>query len=152
MVVPEQDEPVVVQLCWPQLMQVEVEVQTLDARAKTAVTAFCDLVERGRALLHGGGSLRPLVEIASAPKFGWYTVQIAQFAGVPTTGDFTLKYGRYTAGNPNFDLTQVSRMEFHGFNPRYSIPDHIALDNLVIIPEPTSLMLFAAAALIARRR
>jgi hypothetical protein len=48
-----------------------------------------------------GGSLRPLVEIASAPRIGWYTVQIAQFAGVPTTGDFTLKYGRYTAGNPN---------------------------------------------------
>jgi hypothetical protein len=48
-----------------------------------------------------GGLLRPLVEIASAPKFGWYTVQIAQFAGVPTTGDFTLKYGRYTPGNPN---------------------------------------------------
>jgi len=48
-----------------------------------------------------GGSLRPLVEIASAPSFGWYTVQIAQFAGAASNGDFTLKYGRYTAGNPN---------------------------------------------------
>ena len=48
-----------------------------------------------------GGSLRPLVEIASAPNFGWYTVQVAQFAGTPVTADFTLKYGRYNNGNPN---------------------------------------------------
>jgi hypothetical protein len=48
-----------------------------------------------------GGSLRPLVKVASAPNFGWYTVQVAQFAGAPTTADFTLKYGRYNGGNPN---------------------------------------------------
>jgi hypothetical protein len=48
-----------------------------------------------------GGSLRPLVQIASAPNFGWYTVQVAHFNGVPLTADFTLKYGRYNNGNPN---------------------------------------------------
>ena len=49
-----------------------------------------------------GGSLRPLVRIQSAPLFGWYTVQVAHFNGVPQTGiDFTLKYGRYNNGNPN---------------------------------------------------
>ena len=48
-----------------------------------------------------GGSLRPLVEIASAPNFGWYTVQVAHFNGVPQSADFTMKYGRYNNGNPN---------------------------------------------------
>jgi hypothetical protein len=48
-----------------------------------------------------GGSLRPLVKIASAPNFGWYTVQVAQFDGTPLTADFTMKYGRYNNGNPN---------------------------------------------------
>jgi hypothetical protein len=48
-----------------------------------------------------GGSLRPLVKIASAPNFGWYTVQVAHFNGVPLTSDFTMKYGRYNNGNPN---------------------------------------------------
>jgi hypothetical protein len=48
-----------------------------------------------------GGSLRPLVKIASAPNFGWYTVQVAHFNGVPLTADFTMKYGRYNNGNPN---------------------------------------------------
>lgn len=57
-----------------------------------------------------------------------------------------------TAGNPNFDLSQLRRMEIHGFNPRYSIPDHIALDNLVITPEPSSLLLLSLAALFVRRR
>lgn len=48
-----------------------------------------------------GGSLRPLVQIASAPNFGWYTVQVAHFNGVPQSADFTMKYGRYNNGNPN---------------------------------------------------
>ena len=49
-----------------------------------------------------GGSLRPLVKIASTPVQGWYTVQVAQFAGAPQADtDFVLKYGRFTAGNPN---------------------------------------------------
>ena len=49
----------------------------------------------------GGGSLRPLVKIASAPVQGWYTVQVAHWAGQPQNANFTLLYGRYTAGNPN---------------------------------------------------
>jgi hypothetical protein len=48
-----------------------------------------------------GGSLRPLVKIASAPVQGWYTVQVAHYAGVPQNANFTLLYGRYTAGNVN---------------------------------------------------
>jgi hypothetical protein len=48
-----------------------------------------------------GGSLRPLVKIASAPVQGWYTVQVAHWAGLPQNANFTLLYGRYTAGNVN---------------------------------------------------
>ncbi len=48
-----------------------------------------------------GGSLRPLVKIASAPVSGWYTVQVAHTFGFPVNNNFTLLYGRYTAGNIN---------------------------------------------------
>jgi hypothetical protein len=48
-----------------------------------------------------GGSFRPLVQIAGAPVSGWYTVQVAQFAGVPTDTSFTMLYGRYDGGNVN---------------------------------------------------
>lgn len=48
-----------------------------------------------------GGSLRPLVKVASAPIRGWYTVQVASYSGAPTNANFTLLYGTYTAGNPN---------------------------------------------------
>ena len=49
----------------------------------------------------GGGSLRPLVKIASAPNNGWYTVHASSFSGAPVEGNFTLLYGRYSAGNAN---------------------------------------------------
>lgn len=49
----------------------------------------------------GGGSLRPLVKIAGAPNNGWYTVHVGQFSGTPTEANFTLLYGRYSAGNVN---------------------------------------------------
>ena len=48
-----------------------------------------------------GGLLRPLVEIGTAPAFGWYTVQVANYNAEPITADFTMKYGRYNNGNPN---------------------------------------------------
>ena len=48
-----------------------------------------------------GGSLRPLVRIASAPVTGWYTVQVAHYAGLPQNANFTLLYGTYTPGNIN---------------------------------------------------
>jgi hypothetical protein len=48
-----------------------------------------------------GGFLRPLVKIAGAPVSGWYTVQVAQFAGAPTDTSFTMLYGRYDGGNIN---------------------------------------------------
>jgi len=52
---------------------------------------------------NSGGLRRPLVRIASAPVRGWYTVHVAHFSGLPTIANFTLKYGRYNAGNPNCD-------------------------------------------------
>lgn len=45
-----------------------------------------------------GGLQRPLVKIASAPSQGWYTVQVAHFAGAAMNSNFTLMYGRYSAG------------------------------------------------------
>jgi hypothetical protein len=50
---------------------------------------------------NGALDRRPLVKIASAPNNGWYTVHVSQFAGTATEGNFTLLYGRYTAGNAN---------------------------------------------------
>jgi hypothetical protein len=45
--------------------------------------------------------LCPVVKVNSTPNNGWYSVTIGQFAGAPVTGNFTLSYGRYNAGNPN---------------------------------------------------
>ena len=45
--------------------------------------------------------LCPLVKIASAPNNGWYTVRLAHFNGAAVNANFTLLYGRYSAGNPN---------------------------------------------------
>jgi hypothetical protein len=47
------------------------------------------------------GSLLPLVAIANAPNNGWYTVQLAHFAGNGIDTNFVLLYGRYNGGNPN---------------------------------------------------
>lgn len=47
------------------------------------------------------GDLRPLVNIASAPSQGWYTVQLARHNGLPVDANFVLLYGRYNPGNPN---------------------------------------------------
>jgi hypothetical protein len=49
----------------------------------------------------GGGLNRPLVKISPTPNNGWYTVSISHFAGNPVTGNFSVAYGRYPAGNPN---------------------------------------------------
>jgi hypothetical protein len=51
----------------------------------------------------GGGSCFncPTVKIGSAPKTGWYSVNIAQYLGNPAEGSFTLAYGVYPRGNPN---------------------------------------------------
>ena len=48
-----------------------------------------------------GSDLRPLVTIDGARNSGWYTVHVADFQGRPIEGNFTLKYGRYPAGNVN---------------------------------------------------
>jgi hypothetical protein len=50
---------------------------------------------------NGALDRRPLAKIGSAPNNGWYTVHIAQFAGVATETNFVLLYGRYAGGNPN---------------------------------------------------
>jgi hypothetical protein len=52
----------------------------------------------------GGGSLRPLVKVGSAPAQGWYTVQVGHFSGAAVNANFTLLYGRYNAGNPNCSI------------------------------------------------
>ena len=51
----------------------------------------------------GSGSdiLRPLVKIDPTPNNGWYTVSIGHFAGAAVTGNFQLRYGRYSSGNIN---------------------------------------------------
>ena len=59
-----------------------------------------------------GGSLRPLVRVASAPVQGWYTVQVAHYAGAPQNANFTLLYGRYTAGNPNCAVATTPMADF----------------------------------------
>ena len=48
-----------------------------------------------------GSDLRPLVKIASGTAKGWYTVHIGVFNGDRLEPNFTLLYGRYSAGNPN---------------------------------------------------
>jgi hypothetical protein len=51
----------------------------------------------------GGGACTncPIVKIGSAPKTGWYTVNIAQTLGNAAEGNFVLAYGRYPNGNAN---------------------------------------------------
>ena len=59
-----------------------------------------------------------------------------------------------TAGNPSFDLGQLSSMEFVGYNSRWCWQDHVDLDTLSIVPEPATLALFglALAGLLRRSR
>ena len=65
-----------------------------------------------------GGSLRPLVQIANAPSQGWYTVQVAHFNGQPINANFTLLYGRYTAGNANCAIPTQPRIDTHRNSPK----------------------------------
>lgn len=57
-----------------------------------------------------------------------------------------------TAGNPEFDLSQLRRVEIHGSNGRHVWEDHIDLSNLVITPEPATIGLFAIGLLGLMRR
>jgi hypothetical protein len=43
----------------------------------------------------------PLVQVGNTPSQGWYTVQVAQFAGGAGFSNFTLLYGVYPLDNPN---------------------------------------------------
>lgn len=54
------------------------------------------------------GDVRPLVKIGSAPNNGWYTVHLSHFLGSAVSANFTLLYGRYTAGNPNCSVPTPS--------------------------------------------
>jgi len=48
------------------------------------------------------GDDRPLVKIAAPTTNGWYTVHIGVFNGAPAAEpNFVLRYGRYSADNPN---------------------------------------------------
>ena len=74
-----------------------------------------------------GGSLRPLVRVASTPVQGWYTVQVAHYAGLPINANFTLLYGRYTAGNPNCAIATT---------PLFDVTTHSVKDNSVLDMRP----------------
>ena len=71
-----------------------------------------------------GGSLRPLVRIANAPTQGWYTVQVAHWAGSPINANFTLLYGRYSAGNTNCSIATTPSVE----TATHSVKDNSVLD------------------------
>ena len=49
----------------------------------------------------GSCSLCSLVKILTGTRKGFYTIQLAQFGGVPVESLFGIKYGRYNLGNPN---------------------------------------------------
>lgn len=49
----------------------------------------------------GSCSLCSLVKILTGSQSGYYTVQLAQYGGVPVESNFTIQYGRYNAANPN---------------------------------------------------
>lgn len=49
----------------------------------------------------GACSLCSLVKILTGSRSGYYTVQLAQYGGVPVESNFTLQYGRYNATNAN---------------------------------------------------
>jgi hypothetical protein len=93
-------------------VRVWVETQTFDS----AIT----LITPGGALYRdddSGGSNRPLVMIPAAPVSGYYTVQVAHYSGSPTAGNFSLRYGRYNAGNANCGgATEAMVPPFSGTN------------------------------------
>jgi hypothetical protein len=45
-------------------------------------------------------SLNPLIKANTFAR-GWYTLQVSQFAAGSSSGDFTVRYGRYLSGNVN---------------------------------------------------
>jgi hypothetical protein len=49
---------------------------------------------------NGGPGNLSLLKISPAES-GWYTVQVSRANGTPAAENFTLRYGRYSAGNPN---------------------------------------------------
>lgn len=77
---------------------VRLEVISQGADLETTVVAPNGTVFRDD---DSGVGTQPLVRIASAPNNGWYTVHISHFAGTAVDTNFTLLYGRYSAGNPN---------------------------------------------------
>ena len=46
-------------------------------------------------------SLCALVKVGNTPSRGWYTAQVSNHAGDVAFGNFTLRYGAYSQGNPN---------------------------------------------------
>lgn len=52
------------------------------------------------------GDTRPLIR-ATANVTGWYLLQVGYYSGAGTTGDFTLRYGRYRSGNANCAATST---------------------------------------------
>jgi hypothetical protein len=64
-----------------------------------------------------GGDYRPLVN-AEVPWSGWYTVVVSYYALDHLTAKFTLKYGRYPAGNANCQApVAVNGRQFERLGP-----------------------------------
>jgi len=76
------------------------------------------------------GDLRPLVKIGSAPNNGWYTVHLSHFLGSSVSANFTLLYGRYTAGNLNCSVPTPP------LGPAALAPEDLKPDSGVSIPRP----------------
>ena len=76
----------------------------------------------------GGGSLRPLVKINGAPNTGWYTVQVAHYAGSGIINDFGLYYGRYLRNNINCSGA-TSPMSISGLADAPKDPSALAAPN-----------------------
>lgn len=49
----------------------------------------------------GGSGTNPLVKIDNAPREGFYTIMLSNYNGAAAETKFTLKFGRYQAGNTN---------------------------------------------------
>ena len=75
----------------------------------------------------GFGSLRPLIAAVTDVR-GWYTLQLSHYAGAATNADFTLQFGRFTAGSSQCAAPTTSS---------FAASEAAAGDNIEIEPGPT---------------
>ena len=76
-----------------------------------------------------GVNLRPLIKIDPTPNTGFYVVALSHFAGDPVDITFTLRYGRYDAGNVNcFNPTPSSLASVTQGAKEEFVPDEVEED------------------------